>query len=717
MTSRKHTFCRICEPTCPLVAEFDEGGRIIRLSPDVGHPSGGIACHKGLSYLDVHRDPDRIDWPLKRRNDRTEARGEFERTDWDVALADIGFRLRELQERHGRDAVAFYLGNPGAFNSTALLLSGPFQDSLGTRMRFCSSTLDTSNKFSAAAAIYGSYSAFMMPDFYNTDYLLVLGSNPKVSRWTIMSAPNNMDPVKRIRERGGKVRFVNPRKIESSTVETGPTLQIKPGTDVYFLAAVLHHIDRRHGFDEAMLARWGRNADGLRAFTKRYPPERVSRVTGLDVATIQEVADELVAAKSSAVYMATGVNQSRQGVLCSWLVEMLNFVTGNLGREGGTYRSNGLFNHCPPAGKMRPVGTSLGTLEVPDPFGYLALPATLLPDLIESGDIRALVVFAGNPLLSAGGEERLRKAFTKLEMMVSLDIYRSATAEMSHYVLPATDWLERSDINILGDGTQPIPYVQYTDAMEAPAGERRTEWWILSRLQQFMGLPSALDANPGQHEGSDILQGVLAARGLTIEEIRKAPHQTVTFPQEPRDTVFERCLQHADKKVDCCPQAFEQAGLFQRCETIFGEFATEPPDMLRLITLRTTHMHNSWLSNSARFRHGRQALNPLNMCEADAAARGLHDGDAVRVSTSYGDIETRVLINDDLRRGAVAMSHGYGHQTAYGLSVAVRKPGANYNRLMPSGPGISEPLSHMSWLSAVPVQVERLEQAEARATA
>jgi formate dehydrogenase len=713
MTSRKHTFCRICEPACPLVAELDDGGKVVRLVPDAGHPCGGIACHKGLSYLDVHRDPDRIGWPLKRRNERTQARGEFERVDWDAALGDIGARLQQLQEKHGRDAVAFYLGNPGAFNSTGLLLSTPFQDSMGTRMRFCSSTLDTTNKFSAAAAIYGSYGSFMIPDFYNTDYLLVLGSNPKVSRWTILSAPNNMDMVKQIRERGGKVRFVNPRQTESSTAETGPTLRIKPGTDVYFLAAVLHEIGHRRGFDEAMLERWGRNVDRLRAFVERYPPERVSPVTGLEVAAIREVAAELMAARSAAVYMATGVNQSRQGVLCSWLVEMVNFVTGNLGREGGTHRSNGLFNHCPPAGKMQQVATSLGTLEVPDPFGYLALPATLLPDLIENGDIRALIVFAGNPLLSAGGEERLRGAFEKLELMVSLDIYRSATAEMSDYVLPTTDWLERADVNILGDGMQPVPYVQYTDAVEAPAGERRSEWWILSRLQQFMGLPSALDANPDQREGLDILQGVLGVRGLTIEAMRQAPHQTVTFPQEPRNTVFERCLQHPDKKVDCCPPAFDQAGLLERCESMFADFANEPADVLRLVTLRTTHMHNSWLSNSARFRHGRQALNPLHMCEADAAARGLHDGDAVRVSTRYGEVETRLVIDDDLRAGAVAMSHGYGHHAAFGLSVATRKPGANYNRLMPSGPGISEPLSHMSWLSAVPVQVNRIELARA----
>lgn len=120
-------------------------------------------------------------------------------------------------------------------------------------------------------------------------------------------------------------------------------------------------------------------------------------------------------------------------------------------------------------------------------------------------------------------------------------------------------------------------------------------------------------------------------------------------------------------------------------------------------------MHNSWLSNIEPMRHGRHQINPLNICEADAAKHGLHDGDSVRVSNIYGAIETRVLINDSLRPGAVAMSHGYGHQAAYGLQVASARPGANYNALTPVGPDVAEPLSHMSWLSAVPVRIERIE--------
>ncbi|HEY9544519.1 MAG TPA: molybdopterin-dependent oxidoreductase, partial [Solimonas sp.] len=176
--TRRHTFCRICEPHCPLQAEIDADGQVIQLHPDPGHPSGGTPCHKGLSFLKVHRDPDRLNWPLHRANPRSEARGQFEPTTWEHALGDIGARIKALSEKHGPDSVAVYFGNPSVFNAGGLMMTSVFLETLGTRMRFSAATLDASNKFAGAGAIYGSAGAFMAPDIYHTHYLLVLGSNP-----------------------------------------------------------------------------------------------------------------------------------------------------------------------------------------------------------------------------------------------------------------------------------------------------------------------------------------------------------------------------------------------------------------------------------------------------------------------------------------------------------------------------------------------------------
>jgi anaerobic selenocysteine-containing dehydrogenase len=704
---QKYTFCRICEPACPLVAEFDDNESLVHLSPDLEHPCGGVACHKGLSFLEIHNDPDRLNWPQKRTNPRSQARGDFVETDWDGALSEIGNRLKALRGAYGPNTVAFYFGNAAAFNAAGLAQIGEFQDQIDTKMRFGANTQDAASKVSAAQEIYGSSSCLMTPDFYNTHYLLCLGSNPKVSRWTTMSAPNDYDVIKEILTRGGKVRFVNPRKVESSTRETGPTLLIKPGTDVYFLAAVLNVIEAANGLDEEILSKYGKNLGELKHFIAKYPPEKVATVTGIGADQIRQVAAEFVAAKSAVVFVSTGVSQSRQGTLSFWLAEMINFTTGNLGREGGSHKPTGLINHFPPASALQTVETSLGPLFLPNPVGYSLLPAVLLADLIENGDIRALITVGGNPLLSVGGEDRMRRACEKLDTMVTIDIYRSATAEISDFVLPATDWLERADINLLGSGLQPIPFVQYTDAMTPPAAGRRNEWWILARLAQVIGVPSPLD-DPEQPDNSKLLDSLLAARGLSIDKLRELDRHTVIFPQERRDIVYEWCLQHPDGKIDCCPSSFEAVGLFERSDSIFSELEQEPADTLKLVSLRTPYMHNTWFANSAKFRRGKHSQNPLNMCESDASVRALHNGDSIRVFTEFGSIETQIFINDDLRPGVVAMSHGFGNKKSYGLQVALENPGANYNALMPVGVGTFEPLSYMSWLNGVPVKVEKL---------
>jgi anaerobic selenocysteine-containing dehydrogenase len=708
MSVQKHTFCRICEPHCPLLAEVDDAGNVVKLSPDFSHPSRSIACHKGLWYHEVHNDPDRVNWPLRRLNPRSQPRGQFVETDWDSSMADIGERLRNIRHVRGSNAIAAYFGNPWYFNAAAMMMGGAFLDLIGTDMRFTANTQDSASRVTVNCEVYGSAGALMLPDLYHTHYLLCLGANPMVSRWLGASIPNDgLDVVKQIVQRGGKVRFVNPRKVESSTTETGPTVQIRPGTDVYFLAAVLNEIEKQDGFNRSHLQQYGRNVDGLRAFIHRFPAERVAGVTGIGEEVIKQIAREIREAPSAAVYTGTGINQSRQGVLACWLSDMINFCTGNLGRKGGTYKPIGFLDGFPPRGPTKKIPTSVGVLEVPDPIGFAALPGAVLADLIENGDIKALVVYAGNPLLSIGGESRLRKAFEKLDVLVAIDIYRSATGELADYVLPATDALERMDINLLANGGQPVPYVQFTEAVVPPAHGRRNAWWILARLAQAMGLESELNEHPDREDGTDIIDGLLSARGLSIEQLRAAPSQTVVFEDGARDSLFERCLQHPDKKIDCCPQTFSEAGLFERCEAIFSELEQEGIDTLKLISLRTPYIQNSWFSNLPSFRRGMRATSPLFMCEADAATRGLHTGDAVRVFTTAGSIETALVVSEEVRAGTVAMSHGFGHQNSFGLRVAARWPGANYNALLQTGTDAYEPLSHMSWMTGVPVEVEK----------
>jgi anaerobic selenocysteine-containing dehydrogenase len=698
------TFCRICQPACGLVAEVEQD-RVLRLRPDKSHPvTQGFACHKGLQFNDFHHDPDRLDTPIRRCNPRRQSQGRFESVSWDEAMADIAARVTRIRNKCGSDAIGSYVGNPAAFNCTALPLLPAFMRKLGSRSCFNSGTQDMANKLATAEAVFGTESLYPIPDLAHVDYLLSLGANPKVSHMSTVSVPNAIDALRAIGSRGGKVVDVNPRRIESVSPDS-ELLQIRPDTDLYLLAAVLQEIDALGRFDEEAIARHGRNIDGLRAFVRRFPPERVASITGIEAGVIRRTASEFSASGAAAAYMSTGVNMGRQGALAYWLVQMLNFVTGNLGRRGGSIYPMGFYPSAPLG--VQPQKPEHSYFD--SPFGEVrhvggVLPGNLIADYIESGEpaLRALIVLSANPLLSVGGGQRLRQALSKLELIVTIDTHLNATSEIADYVLPATDWLERQDVNLVSAGLQPLPYVQYTEAVVPPGGERKEEWWIVARLEQELGLPSALD--DGAASPFARIDMALSHSELSIEKLRQLPHNTALLPSTPPEAFFDLGVQTADGKIDCCPPAFDAA--LDRAEEIFSDLESEPKDQLKLITLRTSHMHNTVLQNSPLLRRGKHRTNPLHMHPKDAAARGLEEGNSVLIHNNFGRVHAEVTLDSSLRRGVVAMTHGYGSTATPALSVASRHPGVNVNELLPSGPGSYDKLSNQAFMSGVPVLVE-----------
>ena len=319
--------------------------------------------------------------------------------------------------------------------------------------------------------------------------------------------------------------------------------------------------------------------------------------------------------------------------------------------------------------------------------------------------IRALLVVAGNPLLSIGGEARLREALSRLELLVVIDIYRSATAELAHVVLPSTDMYERCDVNITGLGLQHRPFVQWTDAVVPARDERREEWWIFGRLAQALGLRSPLDEGASPALWSRI-DHMLRSRGLSLDGVRGAPHGVVVLPELEPGAFHEEHLQTKDRRVDCCPPAFAEA--LARAEELFTSLASDASPALQLITRRDPHMHNSWYHNVPLMKRGGRDRNRLGMHPDDARARGLDDGSRVRVFNENGAIELEVMLDAGLRPGVVSLTHGWGHGEAPGMKRAHATPGVNANILLPIGPGSFDPLSNQAFMTGVPVDVSPL---------
>lgn len=692
------TFCRLCEVNCGLDASVGPDGRLAELRPDADHPvSEGFACHKGLLAREVHHDPDRLDFPQRR------VEHGFERTRWDVAIPAIAERLRSIIDEHGPRSVALYMGNPSAFNALGSMSAGMFAASIGSERLFNAGTQDCANKFVLSEILYGSAEIHPMADLDRADVILLLGTNPRISKMSFLSTPDPVKTLRAARKRGARITFVNPLALED-LADVGPTLQVRPDTDAYLLAAMLCEIETAEdlGFDlpaQPDLL----HVERLRAFVRAYPAERVASVVGLEAETIRDLARTFASAPRAAIHLSTGVNMGRQGTLAYYLAQMLSLVTGNLDRPGG--------NILPARGVLPMTMPPEASLEQTTAWGAFrpargTPPGSLMADMIEADDdadpIRAMIVVAGNPALSIGGGDRLARALASLDLLVSIDFYRNATGELADWALPAADWFEREDLNYFVQGVQRRPYLQWTDAVVPPRAERQPDWWIFSRLLQELGKPSFFDL-PGGDVMSALWDGRLAETGHSIAELREAEGHVVVLPEATPGAFLASVA--SEDGFDCCPDGLRD--MLSRAEGLFEALVAESGEPLKLITRRTNYMMNSGFQNVKALREAKGGrTNPLFMNPRDALDRGLREGQWVRVRNDHGELRAELALDARLREGVVAMSHGFGNERTSGMPVAQAQPGVNVNVLSPTGAGSFDPVGGMGHLTGIRVEVD-----------
>src|SRR3954471_3164381 len=559
------TFCRICEAHCGLVATV-EGERVERLRPDREHPlSRGYACPKGIAMTEVQNAPDRVLHPM---------RGD-ERVGWDEAIAEIGARLRAVRDRHGGDAIGWDMGNPGGSSYSHTLWSKGFVDALGSPHYYTAGSQDVNNRFAASALMYGSPLRVPIPDLERTSFLLMVGATPFVSNGSVLSAPRVRDRLHAIVARGGRIVVVDPRR--SETARAFEHLPIRPDTDAWFLLSLLHVVARD---------------SPLGPFTEPFSPEKTAERTGIPAERCRTLARDLAAAPSAAVYGRTGSCLGRFGTLVAFLLDSLAAVTGNLDRAGGN-----LF--AKPAVDIERVAAPFGLASygrrrsrvggLPDVLGQM--PAGVMADEIETpgrGQLRALVVSAGNPLMSVPDPDRLRAAFGKLDLLVSIDLFVNETGRHADFVLPATTWLERDDVPLVFLPFFVRRFVQWTDAVVDPAGEAREEWQIVESLAASLGIVPAsvppirwlrrLGVSMTPQRMLALLMRTGPAR-LTTARLRRHPHGLVLGEGWKTGSL-------RSKRIRLVPP--EIVAEVERLER-------EPPpgDSLLLIGLRQLRRHNS----------------------------------------------------------------------------------------------------------------------------
>lgn len=720
--TRVHTFCRICEATCGLVADVEEG-RIVALAPDADHVvSRGYACVKGLRQHALLQSPDRLASPMKRVGNR------FEPIPWRQAFEEIGEKLRALRASEGADAIGFYLGNPTSLSFLPPILAAAFMQGVGSKNFFQTGSQDCNNKFAVAERMYGYPFIQPFPDVDHTRCLVLVGSNPAVSKMSFVHLPDPIARLRAIEKRGGAVFHVNPRRTETAKV-VGEHVFIRPDTDVFFYLSFLNVVLSEGSVDRAAVGRTMKGYDRVAALAEPYPPERTEAVTGIAPATLRRMVGTYLAADGAALFSSTGVNQGSDGTLAFFVQEVINAITGNLDRRGGTLVGEGyakdFAKHARKAGNaMRKDRSRVGDL----PSVVDSLPAAILADEILTpgrGRVRAMVVMSGNPLLSVpNADGRLERAFRELELLVSIDLFRNETGNLAHYLLPGTHALERPDLPFVFQslvGLTPIPYAQATDAVVPPPGDQMDEVSILLALARAAGAPpfgsrtfSALlrgwtEAGRlpliGGHIGFTprrMLDGIARALGLGgLSALLENPHGTLRPPNRPGSFLGRRVVTD-DGLIDLCPPDLESKarGLARRFEDERAQRRA-----LKVISKRELLSHNSWMHNDPELVLGRRRSNHAHMHPADARDAGVEDGETVSVTSRSGRIVLSVKVTDEMMRGAIAIPHGWGHADADGLTVARTTGGANVNLLADDGPESVDPISGMARLNGIVVEV------------
>jgi anaerobic selenocysteine-containing dehydrogenase len=747
MTSETTHFrtCPLCEATCGLELTVREGV-VVRIRGDRDNAfSKGFICPKGSVLHKLHADPDRLRAPMVRRGETPET-ATWETVSWDEAFAIVADGLSGVIERHGRSAIGGYFGNPSIHSLGSVIYNRVLIQAMGSPQIYSASTVDQMPKHVSSGLMFGNPILIAVPDIDRTDHLLILGANPYESNGSLATAPDWPGRIQAIRDRGGKVVVVDPRRTKTAA-NADEWHSIRPGSDAFLLCAMLHVLFAEDlidtGREIAMTSGMREIAEAVEPFAPSVVADRV----GIDADTIARMAREFATARTAVAYGRIGTQTVGFGTLAAWAVDALNLVTGNLDSPGGAMFS--LTPHESGRGKGRGRGFRIGRRhsrvrgypEVRSEYPVAGLAEEITTP--GEGQIRAMITVAGNPVLSTPDTTRLDRAFRELEFMVSVDPYLNETTRHANVILPPPTALERSEYQMAFIGLAVRNFAQWSPAMFE--SECLQEHEILGRLSLILtgpdagddpavldamlldgALQSAIDApdSPVANRSIDELREIVQANptrtsidhildvmirsgssgdwfgavpgGLSLDVFEQHPHGIDLGPLTPR---LPDALRTESGTIELASELIidELARLANELET------AQSTDGLVLIGRRHLQSNNSWMHNVEVLVKGKERCT-LQVHPDDAARLSLVDGAPARVSSRVGSLIAPVAVTDEVPIGVVSLPHGWGHDMGGTRSqVASMRPGVNSNVL--TDPELLDPLSGNAVLNGIPVSV------------
>ncbi|OYU45088.1 MAG: molybdopterin-binding oxidoreductase [Burkholderiales bacterium PBB4] len=732
-----HRVCPLCEACCGLEIKTQDDRVISIRGHEADVLSKGYICPKAVALKDLHEDPDRLRTPLIKRD------GVHVPATWDEAFAEIEARLPAVIAQGGRNAVGIAVGNPSAHKIGLLTYFGKLARALGTKNVFSASTLDQMPKQLASGLMFGHWLSVGLPDISRTELLLVIGANPLASNGSMWTVPDFKGKAKALQARGGKLIVIDPRRTETAAIADAHHF-IRPGADVFLLAALVHTLFAENLVRLGGVAEWVQGVDEVRHAVAHFTPEVVAPRCGMDALTIKTLARDLATTERAAVYARIGTCTQAYGTLASWLVDVLNTLTGHLDQIGGVLFAKPAAFASNTAGKPG-VGKGVSTGRhharvsgAPEVYGEL--PITCMAEEMETageGQIRALITVATNPVLSIPDGPRLAGALDQLDFMLSFDIYLNETTRHADVILPGLSPLEDMHYDVAFPQLSWRNHARYSPPVFAAAAGQPQEWQSLLKVAAIVqgkgagedadllddaqfaqdaerlfgvhasaviaatqglrgperGLEVALRTGPyGDHFG-------LKPDGLTLAKVKAAnPDGGIDLGElQPR---MPEMLRTPSGKIELAPSLF-----VQDMQRAVKDLELPVPDLV-IIGRRDVRTNNSWMHNLPVLAKGPFRCTAL-VHPTDATRLGLQDGGQARLRNGARQVQAQVHISAEMMPGVVSLPHGWGHDLPGAqLRVAAQRPGANLNALLDDQ--LRDPLSGNAVLGGVAIEMEAM---------
>ncbi len=669
MQNKHYRNCNLCEAICGIEITHEDGN-IISIAGDKLDPfSRGHICPKAVALRDIYEDPNRLRTPVKRTADGWQEIG------WDEAFDETTKHLSEIQRKFGRDTVAVYQGNPTVHNLGTMINSRDLLKALGTKNNYSATSVDQLPHHFASWAMLGHPFLIPIPDIDRTEYFLILGANPLASNGSLMTSPDIINRLNAIKQRGGKVVLIDPRRTETTRI-ANEHFFIKPSSDAFLLLAMVHILFSEGLVDLGRLSDLANGVETLKSVSLDFSPEKAEEMTGIPAAEIVRLTREFAAAGNAVCYGRIGLSTQAFGGLCQWLINAINILTGNFDRAGGAMFTAPAFDllqvakggdiHDRWQSRVRKLSEFMGELPVS------ALAEEILTE--GEGQIKALVTSCGNPVLSTPNGGQLDRALESLGFIVSIDFYINETTRHADIILPPATNLESSHYDIIFNTFAVRNTAKYSGPLFAKAENARYDWQI------FQELTARLTGNLESHksEPPELKLGLGLQFGkyqLSLDKLKESPHGIDLGELQP--CMPDRLLT-ANKRIDIAPEI-----LVKDVERLkkSAEIAVDAAFPFNLIGRRHLRDCNSWLHNSETLMKGKDRCT-LMMNDGDAKERSLENGKIVRVTSRVGSIDLPLEVTENIARGVVSIPHGYGHgRTGIKLAVATEHSGVSINDL------------------------------------